>query len=85
MQPGERASYVTQASNSLRTGGYIVIGTFGPEGPTRCSGLQTARYDANALQKEFGDQFRLVQSLEDWHTTPSGARQQFTYCVLQKI
>ena len=85
MQPDRRASYVAQASNSLKTGGCIVIGTFGPEGPTRCSGLETARYDANELQREFGDQFRLVESLADWHTTPSGTRQQFTYSVLEKV
>jgi hypothetical protein len=85
MQPDRRASYVAQASNSLKAGGYLVIATFGPEGPTRCSGLETARYDANELQKEFGGQFRLVESLTDWHTTPSGARQQFTYGVLEKV
>jgi hypothetical protein len=47
--------------------------------------LQTARYDANGLQQEFGDQFRLVETLADWHTTPTGAQQQFTYCVLEKV
>jgi 2-polyprenyl-3-methyl-5-hydroxy-6-metoxy-1,4-benzoquinol methylase len=85
IQPDRRASYVAQASNSLKTGGYVVIGTFGPEGPTRCSGLQTARYDANALEQEFGDQFRLVETLADSHTTPTGAQQQFTYCILEKV
>src|SRR5271166_1203793 len=36
------------------------LSTFGPDGPTRCSGLETVRYDAQSLHGEFGRRFRLV-------------------------
>lgn len=83
--PDQRASYVARASKSLRADGQVVIGTFGPDGPTRCSGLQTIRYDASSLREEFGSHFKLIESVTEAHTTPSGIVQQFIYCVLQKI
>jgi 2-polyprenyl-3-methyl-5-hydroxy-6-metoxy-1,4-benzoquinol methylase len=84
-QPEQRLAYVTQASRSLNPGAHIIIATFGPEGPTRCSGLPVVRYDAASLQREFDSRFRLLEDLTEDHTTPSGASQQFLYCVLQKL
>lgn len=84
-QPEQRLAYVNQASRSLKPEGHIVIATFGPQGPTRCSGLPVVRYDTASLQREFGDDFRLLEDLTEDHTTPSGASQQFLYCVLQRL
>jgi SAM-dependent methyltransferase len=78
--PTDRAAYVRQVSRSVKPGGHVVIGTFGPEGPTKCSGLVVQRYDADALHEEFGRRFCLIDSLEELHQTPSGATQQFLYC-----
>jgi ubiquinone/menaquinone biosynthesis C-methylase UbiE len=75
-----RKSYVDQVSASLKPGGHLIIATFGPEGPLRCSGLPTMRYDAAALQAEFGPCFRLGKSSLVEHETPFGTRQQFLYC-----
>jgi len=47
--PEQRASYVTQAVASMKINGHLIVSTFGPEGPTRCSGLDIARYNAAAL------------------------------------
>jgi len=58
----------------------IVVATFGPNGPTRCSGLDVVRYDPEALHGQFGAGFRLLGHLTEIHRTPSGATQQFTYC-----
>jgi hypothetical protein len=38
------------------------------------------RYDADALHSEFGERFRLVESLKELHDTPFGTTQQFLYC-----
>ena len=75
-----RAAYVRQVAHALRPGGYAIVATFGPEGPTRCSGLDVVRYGPDALHDEFGDAFRLVQHLTELHRTPGGTTQQFTYC-----
>lgn len=58
----------------------MIIGTFGPEGPVKCSGLDVVRYDAESLQREFGINFRLLGSSKELHLTPFGTNQQFLYC-----
>jgi SAM-dependent methyltransferase len=78
--PAQRAAYVGQATRILKRGGHIVVGTFGTEGPTSCSGLGVIRYDAESLRWEFGSQFRLVEDFIRLHRTPAGAVQQFLYC-----
>jgi hypothetical protein len=38
------------------------------------------RYDAQELQAEFGNHFRLIESSKELHSTPLGTVQQFLYC-----
>jgi SAM-dependent methyltransferase len=76
----QRIAYVRQVARSVKPGGHIIIGTFGPEGPMRCSGLEVMRYDAESLHDEFGARFRLVESSKELHETPFGTTQQFLYC-----
>ena len=76
----DRAAYARQVALALKPGGHVIIGTFGPEGPVRCSGLDVVRYDATSLHNEFGKRFRLVESTKQLHQTPFGAIQQFLYC-----
>lgn len=76
----DRAAYVRQVARAVAPGGHVIVATFGPEGPTKCSGLDVVRYDPNALHDEFGPQFQLVKHLTELHHTPGGAIQQFTYC-----
>ena len=59
----------------------MIVSTFGPEGPTKCSGLGVVRYDAESLHKEFGVRFHLLESSEELHPTPFGTVQQFLYCL----
>ena len=76
----DRAAYVRQVAHAVAPGGHVIVATFGPEGPTKCSGLDVVRYDPNALHDEFGPRFRLVKHLTELHQTPAGSLQQFTYC-----
>lgn len=78
--PEQRAAYVRQVAHSVKTGGHVIVSTFGPEGPTKCSGLDVVRYDAESLHEEFGTRFRLVESSKELHETPFGTTQQFLYC-----
>ena len=77
----DRARYVAQVRHALRPGGYALVATFAEDGPTRCSGLEVARYTPEALHSEFGDEFQLVTSMHQMHRTPWDARQAFTYCL----
>src|SRR6267154_2473147 len=76
----DRMAYVRQVARAVRPGGHVIVSTFGPEGPTKCSGLDMARYDADSLHKQFGVRFRLVDSSKELHQTPFGTTQQFLYC-----
>jgi 2-polyprenyl-3-methyl-5-hydroxy-6-metoxy-1,4-benzoquinol methylase len=76
----ERIAYVRQVAKAVKLGGHAIVSTFGPEGPTKCSGLDVVRYDAESLHTEFGLHFRLLDSFKELHRTPFGTTQQFLYC-----
>lgn len=78
--PTDRRAYVRQAAHAVKSGGNVIVSTFGPEGPTKCSGLYVVRYDAESLHREFGVHFRLLESTKELHQTPFGTIQQFLYC-----
>jgi 2-polyprenyl-3-methyl-5-hydroxy-6-metoxy-1,4-benzoquinol methylase len=76
----QRLAYVKTVARAVKQGGHVIVSTFGPEGPTKCSGLEVTRYDAESLHNEFGARFRLVESSKELHQTPFGTTQQFLYC-----
>jgi 2-polyprenyl-3-methyl-5-hydroxy-6-metoxy-1,4-benzoquinol methylase len=76
-----RVAYVRQVARAVKPGGHVLVSTFGPEGPTECSGLEIVRYDAKSLHAEFGAHFRLLESSKELHHTPFGTTQQFLYCL----
>jgi hypothetical protein len=75
----ERLAYVRNVAWAVKPGGHVIVSTFGPEGPQKCSGLDVMRYDAESLHDEFGTRFRLVESSKELHQTPFGTTQQFLY------
>lgn len=75
----DREGYLEVLRRTLRPGGHLVIATFGPQGPTQCSGLPVQRYSADELQRVLGGDFELASSSLATHGTPSGAGQQFLY------
>jgi SAM-dependent methyltransferase len=77
----QRAAYVRQVARAVRVGGHVIVGTFGPAGPTKCSGLEVVRYDAGGLHDEFGARFELLEHREEVHQTPAGRGQQFVWCL----
>lgn len=76
----DRAAYVRQVARAVKLGGHVIVATFGPDGPEKCSGLDVVRYDAENLHGEFGPKFRLLDSVTELHETPWGTPQQFMYC-----
>ena len=76
----DRVAYVRQVARAVKPGGHVIVSTFGPEGPTKCSGLDVVRYDAASLHRQFGLDFRLLGSSKELHQTPFGTVQQFLYC-----
>ena len=76
----DRVGYVQNVMHAVKRGGHVIVSTFGPEGPSKCSGLEVVRYDAKSLHDQFGTRFRLVESVNEIHQTPVGNTQQFLYC-----
>lgn len=79
----DRIKYVEQVMRSVKHGGYVIMSTFGPEGPEKCSGLDVVRYDLESLHSQFGKSFKLINSSTELHKTPMGATQQFLYCLFR--
>ena len=79
-EPEDRARYVAAVRRALKPNGHIVVATFGPGGPERCSELDTMRYSPDQLHGVFGSDFQKVDQLVEVHETPSGREQEFVYC-----
>ncbi len=79
-EPAQRMAYIQRVTSAVKPGGHVIIATFGPDGPQKCSGLDVIRYDSDSLHGEFGARFRLIESREELHQTPFGTMQQFLYC-----
>jgi len=84
-RPDDRASYVRLATSSVEPGGHLVLSTFALDGPTHCSGLEVARYDAASLAKVFGSAFSLIGADREEHRTPWDAVQPFTWVTLRRM
>ncbi len=80
----DRRSYVRQVQRSVVAGGHVVLATFALDGPTKCSGLDVMRYDAEALARELGPAFQLNAEIHATHATPSNKEQRFIFCRFVK-
>lgn len=79
--PEARAAYVRQVLHAVRPGGYVIVATFGLQGPEQCSGLPVIRYDERSLHATFGESaFRKLGHEHESHKTPWGTEQEFVYC-----
>jgi SAM-dependent methyltransferase len=80
----DRAGYADQLWRALAAEGHVVIGTFAPEAPPTCSGLEVVRYTPDALHRELGASLILHEHRQALHVTPGGVEQRYLYCRFQK-
>jgi trans-aconitate methyltransferase len=83
-EPAQRLAYRHALEAGTAPGSVLIIATFAPDGPERCSGLPVQRYDATALAAEFSPAFALARDWREEHTTPGGGRQSFQWCVFRR-
>ncbi|HET9018444.1 MAG TPA: class I SAM-dependent methyltransferase [Acetobacteraceae bacterium] len=81
----EREAYVARVLRALPAGGHLIIGTFAPDGPERCSGLPVLRYDAASLAATLGRGFALVDTRPHEHHTPAGTVQRFQFSRFRRV
>ena len=75
----DRAHYVDVLGRAITPGGHVVLATFGPEGPLKCSGLEIRRYSIDMVEELLGPGFELQHYELENHETPTGSTQQFLY------
>jgi trans-aconitate methyltransferase len=75
----DRASYAATLRSALEQNGAVVIATFAPDGPPKCSGLDVMRHDEKSIAAELGAGFRLLEVRRETHLTPWQAEQPFNY------
>jgi trans-aconitate methyltransferase len=84
VEDADRRRYLDAVERALGAGGRVVIATFAPDGPERCSGMPVVRYDGAGLAAAFGPGFELVHERREEHHTPRGAIQPFTWVALRR-
>jgi len=84
-EESDRDAYRRVLAGAVEPGGHVLIATFSPEGPERCSGLEVVRYNPQSLQAELGPEYELRGSMAETHRTPTGGTQAFVYSWFQKV
>ena len=83
--PEQQQQYRGNLLRALRPGGHLIIGTFAPEAPPKCSGLPVEQYSADKLERTLGAQFELKRRDKELHITPGGVEQMYLYCHFRKL
>jgi Trans-aconitate methyltransferase len=76
------AKYLDIARQSVN--GYMTIGTFSTNGPTKCSGLDIQQYDEQTLTAELENGFDKLKCITEDHTTPFNTTQNFLFCSFKR-
>jgi SAM-dependent methyltransferase len=84
-EEADQSAYVDRLKRAVRSGGHVIIGTFAPDGPERCSGLPTVRHDADTLATILGSDFVLIDTRRHDHATPWGAVQRFQFSTFRRL
>ncbi|MEE8119277.1 MAG: class I SAM-dependent methyltransferase [Gammaproteobacteria bacterium] len=80
VQDADRCAYLEQVKRALKSGGFLIIGSFALDGPEKCSGLPVQRYSADSLSEFLGEEFVLLDDSREEHITPAGRVQAFQFC-----
>ncbi|MHB8261328.1 MAG: class I SAM-dependent methyltransferase [Bacteroidia bacterium] len=76
--------YVAIAEKSINPNGYLILGTFSEQGPTKCSGLEIKQYNETSMSTRFEVKFERIKCITEDHTTPFNTIQNFLFCSFRK-
>lgn len=79
----EQERYLDRVHHCLKPNGYLVLSTFGTDGPESCSGLPVQQYSENSLSSLFNRYFEKIKCFTKMHITPFHAVQSFVFCSFQ--
>lgn len=72
--------YVELLKNKVNIDGYVFIGTFSEQGPTKCSGIEIKQYNENDLASLILDKYSKIKCVYTDHLTPFNTIQSFIFC-----
>ena len=75
----ETKAYVKKAAGLLSPKGEMVIGTFSPNGPKKCSGIPVKQYNEQEIERIFCPYFEVLGSEREIHKTPFNTKQEFLF------
>ncbi len=81
----DRKAYVERVLAAVPVGGHVIIATFAPDGPERCSGLAVMRHDAASLGVALGPAFKLVEMRRHDHMTPWASTQKYQFSRFRRV
>jgi ubiquinone/menaquinone biosynthesis C-methylase UbiE len=84
VEPEQQQKYRDNLLRALKQNGHLIIGTFAPEAPAKCSGLPVHRYEPEQLADTLGKEFELVRHHNEMHITPGGVEQLYLYCCFRR-
>lgn len=76
--------YISNLERAVKRGGYVVLATFSENGPTKCSGREIRQYSKEQLSNLLEEKFETLECRNVDHITPSGGKQNFTFCSFRK-
>jgi trans-aconitate methyltransferase len=81
----DRRAYVDRLNRALVVGSVLIIATFAPDGPEKCSGLPVQHHSAESLGQMLGSSFAHLETREYSHNTPWGSVQTFQFSIFHRV
>lgn len=78
------SNYLSGARSAVPPGGYMVIGSFSHNGPSKCSGLPVHQYNELELTTELRHGFDKIRCITEDHRTPWNVLQNFLFCSFRR-
>ncbi|HTN36502.1 MAG TPA: class I SAM-dependent methyltransferase [Arachidicoccus sp.] len=76
--------YLQVADRSIRSGGFLILGTFSENGPEKCSGLEVQRYSEASMTGRLKKHFQKIRCISEDHLTPEQKIQHFLFCSFRR-
>ena len=83
-EEADRKKYAATVSQAIKPGGYLILASFAPDGPDKCSNLMVCRYDGELIQRQLGGDFNLIREDNEAHLTPWKKEQKFRYFLFRR-
>jgi 2-polyprenyl-3-methyl-5-hydroxy-6-metoxy-1,4-benzoquinol methylase len=82
--PEQIEKYIEISAQALRDNGFMAIGTFSENGPTKCSGLTIRQYTEQQMEKTLIYYFKKIRCITEDHITPFHTIQNFLFCSFKR-